>query len=99
MSKERTRKLVWGLLAAAAAALQIYFVRELLVALLLFSMVFATGVVLAVLFFLVETAGARSFAWAETYLRPVAALARRRLAALEELSRKPSHRPRSEPVP
>ncbi len=97
MSKERARKLVWGLLAGVVA-LQIYFVRELLAALLLFSVVFTTGIVLAVLFFLVETAGERSLAWAEIYLRPVAALARRRLAALEELSKKPSHRPRSEPV-
>ena len=95
MSEERARKWMWGFLAALVA-LQIYFVRELLAALILFSLLFALVAVLAGISFLVRQTAQRQ-AWAEASVRARARVGRA-LTVLGELSRKPFRRPRSEPV-
>ncbi len=93
----RNRKWLWIFLAALAA-LQIYFVRELLAALLLFTLGFGALAGVALVIYLVEQAGQVSMAWAEPRTRSAAILARRGLGLLEELSRKSFRRPRSEPA-
>jgi len=75
---------------------QLYFVRELLAAELLFALVFAVIFVLGGLFYLVGAISERGFDWTEVGVRVVASSARRGYAALEEISRKPFRHPRSE---
>src|SRR5580698_7391048 len=78
--EKNTRKWLWlGL--AVFVALQIYFVQELLAALMLY---------------LVDRAGQWGLGWAGAHARPAAQMARRGLTAVEDLSKKPFHRPRSE---
>ena len=81
---------------AALVAYQLYFVRELVAALLLFALGFAVLAGLVLVFFLAEQAGQVSLAWVEPRTRAVAGLARRGLVLIEELSKRPFRRPRSE---
>ncbi len=83
---------------AALVALQIYFVRELLAALFLFTLGFGALAGVALVFFLFERASHRSLAWVEPRTRSVGVLARRGLGLLEDLSKRPFRRPRSEPA-
>ncbi len=86
---------MWILLGVLVA-FQLYFVRELLAALLLFTLAFAVLAGLALVFFLVEQAGQVSLAWVEPRTRAVVGLARRGLVLIEDLSKRPFRRPRSE---
>ena len=97
MNQDPARKWMWMFLFALAA-LQLYSVRELLAALLLFTFAFAALGGAALVFYLVGRAGQLSLARVEPRTRAVAELARRGLSLLEELSRKPFRRPRSEPA-
>ncbi len=97
VNKDDARKWMWVFLAALVA-LQLYFVRELLAALFLFTLGFALLAGLALVFFLVDQARQLSLAWAEPRTRVVAGLARRGLVLLEDLSKRPFRRPRSEPA-
>ncbi len=97
VNQDQARKWMWIFLAALVA-LQIYFVRELLAALFLFTLGFGALAGLALVFFLFERAGHRSMAWVEPRTRSVAVLARRGLGLLEDLSKRPFRRPRSEPA-
>ena len=97
MNKDDGRKWMWVFLAALVA-LQLYFVRELLAALFLFTLGFGLLAGLAVVFFLVDQARQFSLAWVEPRTHVVAALTRRGLVLLEDLSKKPFRRPRSEPA-
>jgi len=88
--RDKARKWMWALLAAFLAA-QMYFVRELLAALVLFTIGFATlsGIALGVY-------GLRKFGakiWERIRAGCVWVLAK-----AEELSKKLLRRPRSEPV-
>ena len=84
----RTRKWLWiGL--GVFAALQIYFVRELLAALILFTGLFIVCAVIALILYLVD----RASRWG---LGVAGVQAKRALTAAEELSKKPLRRPRSE---
>jgi hypothetical protein len=93
--KDGARKWMWIFLAAVLAV-QLYFVRELLAALLLFTVGFAALAGLAMLFFLLERVGQASMAWAGPRKRVVVDLTRRGFAVLEAISKKPLRRPRSE---
>ncbi len=95
MSKVRVKKWMWGVVAAVIA-LQIYFVRELFAAELLFSMIFAMILLLAFAFYLVKEAGERGISLAESWVRVVSPSFRRGLQYLEAVSRKPFRRFRSE---
>ena len=78
----KTRKrLLMGL--AALAALQLYFVREMLAALLLFTMLFIVFAAVALFFFVVDFAGRRTLAWAEPQTKVAAGYARRAWSAAE----------------
>ena len=72
----KTRKRLW-LALAALAALQLYFVREMLAALLIFTMLFAVVAVFAVLFLVLDFAGRRTAVWAEPHTKQAAELAQR----------------------
>ncbi len=81
---------------AAVLGVQLYFVRELLAALLLFTIGFVVLAGLALAFILLERAGQASLAWAAPLLRGVGGVTRRGYVQLEALSKKPFRRPRSE---
>ena len=76
--------------------LQLYFVRELLAAELLFALVFAVIFILGSTAYLLGVAGERGWYLAEVGIRVVARSARRRYIGLEEISRKSFRHPRSE---
>ena len=99
VKKDRLKKWMWGFVAAVLA-LQLYFVRELLAALFLFTLAFAVLAGLALVFYLVQQAGQLSLAWVESRARSmVPKLRERALGLLEDLSKRPFHRPRSQPAP
>jgi hypothetical protein len=75
---------------------QLYFVRELLAAEMLFGLGFAVLLLLAALVYVVGTLGERGLAWSESRVRVLATSARRGFAVVEEFSRKPFRHPRSE---
>ena len=74
---------------AAFVALQIYFVQEMLVALVLFTGVFVLVAVAALALYLIDRAGQWGLFWAGRQ-------ARRGLGVAEEISKKQLRRPRSE---
>jgi hypothetical protein len=76
--------------------LQLYFVRELLAAELLFGMAFAALLALGGLFYVLGALGERGFGWTEAGVRVLAASTRRGFSSLEEISRKAMRAPRSE---
>ena len=76
--------------------LQLYFVRELIAAELLFGMIFVFLFAMAALFYAVGTIGMNGRTWAEQGVRIAAASARRAYGTLEELSKKPFRHPHSE---
>ena len=97
ISEKKARKWMWfGL--AALAAIQIYFVQELLAALLLFAVLFALLLGVALILFLFGRAGDSALSWAQRRTARSALLARR-WTRLEEVSRKLLHRPRSQTAP
>src|SRR6266700_5222608 len=88
LSEKKARKWMWvGL--AAFAALQVYFVQEMLAALLLFTGVFVIIALIALVIYLVDRVGQWSLGWAGEHSRPALQLARRGWALAEDLSKKP----------
>ena len=76
ISEKKARKWMWmGLLAFVA--LQIYFVQEMLAALMLFTGVFAILATMALALYLIDRAGQWSLDWAGQHARPALQLARR----------------------
>src|ERR1700688_4345904 len=95
LSESKARKWMWvGLVAFVG--LQVYFVQEMLAALMLFTGLFVILAIAALVLYLVDRAGQWGLGWAGQHGRPVAQLARRGWAAAEDFSKKPFHRPRSE---
>jgi hypothetical protein len=76
--------------------LQLYFVRELLAAELLFGLGFAVLFVVGAIIYLVGALGERGLDFAEVGIRVISETARRGYIGLEEFSRKPFRHPRSE---
>jgi hypothetical protein len=95
VEKAKVRK---GLIAGLAVffVFQLYFVRELLAAELLFGAGFAVLLFLGGLAYLVGSIGERGLDFAEVGVRVIGDSARRGFSALEEISRKPFRHPRSE---
>jgi hypothetical protein len=75
--------------------LQVYFVRELLAAELLFVFFFAVLLALGGIFYLVGAIGERGLDFVEPGVRVIADSARRGYNAVEEISKKPFHQPES----
>jgi hypothetical protein len=78
---------------AAFLILQIYFVREILAAELLFGLAFAVLLAFGALFYVVGAIGERGLDWAEVGVRAIAPYARRSYVALEDFSRKSFRNP------
>ncbi len=76
--------------------LQLYFVRELIAAELLFGLGFLVLLALIAVFYIVGFIGKRSFSWIEAGARAIAPFARRGLIKVEEISKKPFRHPHSE---
>jgi hypothetical protein len=91
----RIRKGVVAVIGIAFVA-QMYFVRELLAAELLFGLGFAVLLAFAGLFYVIGAISERGFDFAEAGVKVIADSARRGYASLEEISRKPFRHPRSE---
>jgi len=89
-----TRALWWAL--GIVFVFQLYFVRELLAAELLFGAAFAVLFITGFVIYMLGRAGERGFIWAESRIRALAQSSRRGLSALEEISRKTFRHPRSE---
>ena len=89
-SEQKARKWLWIALAAFVA-LQIYFIRELLAALILFTAVFILCAIVALAFYLID----RTSRWG---LDLAGHQAKRAIVAAEEISKKQLRRPRSEPA-
>lgn len=70
--KDVSRKWIWAALAVAGLAVQAYFVRELLAALILFAALFAVLAAGGLLLYLVQVGGTRAMAVAETTLKSAA---------------------------
>ncbi len=95
INTRKTRKWLWiGL--AVFGALQIYFVQELIAAMILFSIAFVVVGIIALALYLFDRASQRTVAWAEPQTIRAAQLARKAIARAEALSKKQLHRPRSE---
>ena len=93
--KAKVRKGMLSILAIFFV-LQIYFVRELLAAELLFGMGFAVFFCVALTVYALGALGERGLDFAEAGIRVISNSARRGYASLEETSRKPFRTPRSE---
>jgi len=93
-NKRLQKRVGWGL--AVFLILQVYFVRELIAAELLFGLLFAFMLLLAGIFYVVGTIGERSLDWAEMGVRVAGTSARRGYAAVEEISKRPFRHPHSE---
>jgi hypothetical protein len=76
--------------------LQIYFVRELLAAELLFGLLFAALLLLGGVCYAVGVVGEYGLDWAEVGVRVLGKCARRGYTGLEEISKKSFRHPRSE---
>lgn len=88
------KRLLWIL--AIFLILQIYFVRELLAAEVLFGLGFIALALLAGLFYAVGVVGERGLDWADRAAEVVAQSARRGYAFVGEVSKKPFRHPHSE---
>jgi hypothetical protein len=83
---------------AVVLVIQLYFVRELIAAELLFGLGFLVLMVIVGVFYLVGFVGERSFDLMEAGARGAAPFARRGYAKVEELSKKQFRHPGSESV-
>lgn len=90
-SRPAWRRWIWAIVAGYIV-LQTYYVREMLAALLLFTVLFALFAVIATVVYIVGRAGEAGVLLAEP-------AAKRGYIIAEELSKKTFHRPRSAPVP
>jgi hypothetical protein len=89
--RERKARKWLGVAIVAVVALQIYFVQEMLAALILFTGVFLACAAIALVLYLVDRAGRWGLGVAEQQ-------AKRAFVAAEEISKKQLRRPRSEPA-
>lgn len=97
-SFKRSVKLRKGLytIPAIFLLLQVYFVRELLAAELLFAVAFAVLFLLGGVIYLTGLVAERGLDVTEAGVHMIAESTRRGFDGLEEISRKPFRRPRSE---
>jgi hypothetical protein len=89
-SERKARKWLWVALGALVA-LQLYFVQEMVAALMLFTGIFIVCAIIALVLYLVDRASRWGIGLAGNQ-------AKRALVAAEEISKKQLRRPRSEPA-
>jgi len=88
------KRIVWAV--AILLVLQLYFVRELIAAELLFGPLFITLFVIVSVCYLIGMIWENGVAWAEMGARAVIGLTRRSYSTLEEFSKRPFRHPHSE---
>jgi hypothetical protein len=95
IGKAKVRK---GVVSVAAAffVLQLYFVRALIAAELIFVMLFLVVLAVVGVSYVLGTIGERGLEWTEVGVRAIAGSAKRGFVALEEVSKRPFRHPRSE---
>jgi hypothetical protein len=86
----------WGV--AGFIALQIYFVRDMLAALLLFTVAFLALAVLALGIYLIDAVSRLTLEWAAAHSKASWQLARHTVARAEDVTRKQLDRIRSAPA-
>ena len=96
-TRDKGRKWMWWFLGVLAA-LQIYFVRELLAAYLLFSVGFVAVAVLMASVYILQKLWEAGLAHAARHSAPVVSFARRGWRFAEDLTKRPFRRPGSQPV-
>jgi len=84
---------------AAIIAVRMYFVQELLAAMIIFSAIFVVGAIAALAIYLVDRAGQQTVKWAEPQTHRAAQAARKTFNQVGEISKKQLHRQRSETAP
>jgi len=89
-SERKARKWLWIALGALVA-LQVYFVQEMVAALMLFTGIFIVCAIVALVLYLVDRASRWGLGLAGNQ-------AKRAIVAAEEISKKQLRRPRSEPA-
>lgn len=97
MTRIRIKKWMWWALIVVIA-FQIYFVRELFAAELLFGAGFVLLFVLGALFYLAGAVGERGLDWAGAHVHFLTSAARWGVGRFEALSKKTFRHPRSESV-
>jgi hypothetical protein len=97
INTKKTRKWLWVSLAVFGA-LQMYFVQEMIAAMILFSIGFVVVGAIALFLYLFDRASQRTVAWAEPQTLRAARLARKAIVRAEEVSRKQLLRQRSQTV-
>lgn len=95
--QDKGRKWVWWFLGIIAA-LQLYFVRELLAAFAIFALGFAVIAVCIASLYLFQTAWMAGVARLAASQNPLVLAARRGVASVEDMARRPIRRPGSQPV-
>jgi hypothetical protein len=95
VEKAKLRKGMISILAILFV-LQLYFVRELLAAELLFGLGFGILFAIGAMIYLAGAIGERGLAFAEVGIRVISGASRRGYIGLEELTRKSLRLPRSE---
>jgi hypothetical protein len=96
-TKDKSRKWMWWFLGAVVA-FQMYFVRELLAAFALFALGFAVIAGLVASLYMLQKSWEVVVARLAASAHPVVGLARRMVAAVEDLARRPLRRPGSAAV-
>jgi hypothetical protein len=96
-NEKKARKWMWAALLIFVA-LQVYFVQEMLAALILFTVIFAIFAAIALALYLADRAGQWSLGWASEHTSPAWQWTRRAWHAVEAVSKKQIRRLRSEPA-
>jgi hypothetical protein len=96
-NKDNSRKWMWWFLGVLAA-LQLYFVWELLAAFALFALGFAAVALVIASLYMLQKGWEVAVARVADSGHPVMSMARRGVSAVEELARRPLRRPGSEPA-
>jgi hypothetical protein len=94
MDKNRAHKWL-GWVVAAVLAVQLYFVREMVAAEVLFAIVFVALALVFAVFYGLSAFGIRVLGVAESFVTASAPLVRRGFRQVEEFSRRPFRHPRS----
>ncbi len=92
--RKLNRAIWWGI--GILFVLQLYFVRELLAAELLFGGLFAVLFSIGFFIYMIGRAGERGFGWMASRSGAMAHATRRGFIVMQEISRRPFRHPRSE---
>lgn len=95
VTKQKARKWIWFSLAALAA-LQLYYVREMLAALVIFAVLFALVALVTLIVYLLDRAGESALDWAEPHASKAAHAVAGQWPSLDEAKKRLLRRVHSE---